>query len=174
MNRFQLAKLVDWAGKLESRKRMQKVVFMLQAAKCPLNVDFYLHRYGPYSSEVAGLTDQLVRDGILQETEIPDSNGNYKYAYQLTSHGKSAIENAVSSPSFSDQLSSFESLAKSLLGEPLRVIEVASTIVFYKRAALDWETAKNKAYLFKAVDADSTEASKAEDLARRVLAWTPV
>jgi hypothetical protein len=36
MNRYQLAKIVDWAGTLETRKRMQKVVYLLQVAGCPL------------------------------------------------------------------------------------------------------------------------------------------
>lgn len=46
MTRYQLAKLISWAGTLHSRKKMQKVVFMLQAAGCPLDAEFYLHLYG--------------------------------------------------------------------------------------------------------------------------------
>jgi hypothetical protein len=32
MERYQLAKIIEWAGTFQSRKRMQKLVFMLQAA----------------------------------------------------------------------------------------------------------------------------------------------
>src|SRR5713226_2600892 len=35
MTRYQLAKLVQWAGTLRTRKRMQKVVYLLQLAGCP-------------------------------------------------------------------------------------------------------------------------------------------
>ena len=168
MNRFQLAKLVDWAGTLESRKRMQKVVYMLQAAGCPLLVDFYLHRYGPYSSEVASLTDQLVRDGILDETETTNTYGNSQYKYQLSSLGQTAIANALSKTSGTDPLLGHEELAKSLLLESLRNIEVASTIVFYRKTSLDWEAAKQKAFQFKEVLPNSTEATQAEALARKV------
>ena len=64
MTRYQLAKLVEWAGTLNSRKRLQKVVFMLQAAGCPLQAEFYLNHYGTYSLEdVTRLTDEMVRLG---------------------------------------------------------------------------------------------------------------
>ena len=61
MNRYQLAKIVQWAGTLRSRKRMQKMIFLLQAAGCPLDADYDLHHYGPYSQDVARLTDEMVR-----------------------------------------------------------------------------------------------------------------
>jgi uncharacterized protein YwgA len=51
MTRYQLAKLVEWAGTLRTRKRLQKVVFMLQAAGCPFDDGFGLHHFGPYSSD---------------------------------------------------------------------------------------------------------------------------
>ena len=61
MNRYQLAKLVEWAGCLHTRKRLQKLVYMLQSAGCPLEAEFTLHHYGPYSQEIAGLSDAMVR-----------------------------------------------------------------------------------------------------------------
>ena len=76
MNRYQLAKIVDWAGTLETRKRMQKVVYLLQVAGCPLGADYTLHHYGPYSQEVARLTDEMVQTGILTETATRMIHGN--------------------------------------------------------------------------------------------------
>ena len=67
MNRYQLAKIIDWAGILRSRKRMQKLIFLLQAAGCPLDADYDFHKYGPYSQDVARLTDELTREGLLEE-----------------------------------------------------------------------------------------------------------
>ena len=68
MNRYQLAKIVQWAGTLRSRKRMQKMIFLLKAAGCPLDADYDLHHYGPYSQDVARLTDEMVREKLLCET----------------------------------------------------------------------------------------------------------
>jgi len=69
MHRYQLAKIVDWAGKLRSRKRMQKPIFLLQAAGYPLDADYDFHKYGPYSRDVARLTDEFTREGLLEEEE---------------------------------------------------------------------------------------------------------
>ena len=35
MTKYQLAKLIQFVGNLETRKRMQKVVYLLQSAGCP-------------------------------------------------------------------------------------------------------------------------------------------
>ena len=70
MNRYQLAKIIDWAGTLRSRKRMQKLIFLLQAAGCPLDADYDFHKYGPYSQDVARLTDELTREGLLEEEVV--------------------------------------------------------------------------------------------------------
>lgn len=59
MTRYQLAKLVEWAGELRSRKRLQKVVYLLQAAGAPIEAEFTLHHYGPYSFDVAQLLPRL-------------------------------------------------------------------------------------------------------------------
>src|SRR5258706_16269958 len=83
MNRYQLAKLVLWAGRLQTRKRMQKVVFMLQTAGCPLQANFYLHHYGPYSDEVARLADEMVRNSLLTEEE-DEVMGRVEYSYRLS------------------------------------------------------------------------------------------
>src|SRR4051794_37885560 len=83
MTRYQLAKLVAWAEHLRTRKRVQKVVYLLQAAGCPLDADFTLHRFGPYSQEVSRLSDEMVREGLLQEEVVPNSKGE-QYSYRLT------------------------------------------------------------------------------------------
>ena len=67
MTNYQLAKIVQWAGTVPSRKHIQKVCFLLQAAGCPLDLDFILHQPGVYSEELAQRLDQLTERGILNE-----------------------------------------------------------------------------------------------------------
>ena len=71
MNRYQLAKIVDWVGTFRSRKRMQKLSFTLQAAGCPLDAEYELHPYGPYSDDVARLTGEL---GSVQDCSLRRRN----------------------------------------------------------------------------------------------------
>src|SRR3954467_12838841 len=82
MNRYQLAKIVDWAGTLDTRKRMQKVAFLLQAAGCRLDAEYTLHHYGPYSQEVARLTDEMMQARILDERAESNMVGQ-QFSYSL-------------------------------------------------------------------------------------------
>jgi uncharacterized protein YwgA len=82
MTEYQLAKLVQMAGSLKTRKRLQKATYLLQAAGCPLAADFILHLYGPYSHEVAYLADALTARGVLREEETPLPAGR-EYTYEL-------------------------------------------------------------------------------------------
>ena len=87
MTRYQLAKLVQWSGTLHSRKRLQKLVFMLQAAGCPLDAEYGLHHYGPYSQEVARLSDEMQRSSLLLEESEPNQVGR-QYSYSLTARAQ--------------------------------------------------------------------------------------
>ena len=90
MNRYQLAKIVQWAGTLRSRKRMQKMIFLLKAAGCPLDADYDLHHYGPYSQDVARLTDEMVREKLLCETTEAHPYGE-QYSYVLSDEASRQI-----------------------------------------------------------------------------------
>ena len=172
MNQYQLAKLIEWAGTLESRKRIQKVVFMLQAAHCPFMADFFLHRYGPYSQDVAQLTDEMVAAGLLKETESDNGMGGRIYGYQLTERGQSQLKvtsEKSTGQKLSREMEGYRSLAKKLLDANLRDLEVAATIVFFHLSQNDWETAKKKAFQFKEVDSHSEVAARMEKLAKEVV-----
>src|SRR4051812_35269578 len=97
MDNYQLAKLVQWAGTLQTRKKMQKVVFLLQAAGCPFEADFFLHHYGPYSTDVARLTDSLVNNKLLNEEPTENIAGK-QYGYSLPSDSKESLQRFEETP----------------------------------------------------------------------------
>src|SRR5262249_44432124 len=82
MTRYQLAKLVQWAGTLRTRKRLQKGAYLLQAAGCPFDGEFGLHLFGPYSADVAARADELTSLGLLQEERVGNIAGQ-QYNYSL-------------------------------------------------------------------------------------------
>lgn len=155
MNRYQMAKLVSWAGALESRKRLQKVVFMLKAAGCPLDADFYLHHYGPYSEEVARLTDEMVRQDLLDECSEPCGQG-MKYTYSLPKEvlqQLQQLETTEQGQKWAKELSPYEEKAKKLLKSEIWKLEFASTILFFHQQGFDWDESVAKAIRFKETDA---------------------
>jgi uncharacterized protein YwgA len=168
---YHLAKLVDWAGELKSRKRLQKVVYLLQASGCKaLDADFILHHYGPYSPEVASLADQMVASGLLQEAAAPNNVG-VTYSYGLTESAKSAIQATEHGPqggALAASLRAFEGRARTLLKSDLHDLEYGATIVYFYRQSKDWTDAVSKACAFKKLQPDSAPVARALKLAKEI------
>ncbi|WP_165231882.1 hypothetical protein [Aquisphaera insulae] len=171
MNRYQLAKVVDWAGILETRKRMQKVIYLLQVAGCPLGASYALHHYGPYSQDVARLTDEMVQAGLL--TETTKSNGiGQQYSYSLSEvarHSLTELE-ASAGRGLSAALDAVLSGKRWLLEEDLKDLEFAATIIFFRQQGHDWPSAVEKMRQFKGLTEGSPAVKRADVLARRVVA----
>jgi uncharacterized protein YwgA len=171
MTRYQLAKLVQWAGKLRTRKRMQKVAYLLQAAGLPLAEDYRLHRFGPYSQEVAQLSDEMVQLGVLQEECVGNTAGQ-QYNYVLTEDAKEKLTEMEATPDgkqAADAMAPFETQARQLFSADLRELEVASTIVYFRRQGYDGPTALEKTCRFKCLRSEDGLIKRAEKLARQIV-----
>lgn len=172
MTRYQLAKIIDWAGTLQSRKRMQKVAFLLQTKGCPIEADFTLHHYGPYSQEVSRLSDEMVQARMLDERAVPNMAG-LQYSYKVADDARRRIvefEGHADGARQAEQMASFEALARELLQTDLRELEIASTIVFFRKQGNDWPVAVEKTCRFKELPPGTPFLQKTEELACRIVA----
>ncbi len=172
MTRYQLAKIVDWAGTFQSRKRMQKLIFLLQAKGCPLDVDYDLHHYGPYSHDVALLTDQMVGAKLLTETKEALPYGE-QYSYALTEGARRQTQEYEAAPRGSgpaEEMARFQALARELYQHDLKELEIASTIVFFRKQGLDWDAAVEKTRQFKNLPEDASFLNRCKALATKIVA----
>jgi len=170
MNRYQLAKIVDWAGTLDTRKRMQKVAYLLQVAGCPLNAEYTLHHYGPYSQEVARLTDEMVQAGILHERADSNLVGQ-QFSYRLNEGARKNLTDFEATPrgrAVAEALASYGDLARRLFRADLKELEYASTAVFFRRQGHDWPEAIERMCEFKGLTPGSGVVDRAGDLARQI------
>ena len=163
MNRLQLATLLSWAGDngLHGRKRLQKVVFFLQEAGCPLDCRYTLHHFGPYSRDVADRCDEMVAAGLIDETGGP-ANGDMQYAYKLKPNTRIAL---TQSPDAA--MLRFQQRGTTLMGEDLWTLELGSTILYFYRQAKNWDEALNSACDFKKVVANAEASQAALRLAKQ-------
>src|SRR5262249_38316004 len=164
MTRYQLARLVEWAGTLNSRKRLQKVVFLLQASGCPFDAEYILHHYGPYSHEVARLSDEMVQVGLLEETSEPNQVG-VQYCYALTANAASEMPQLQKTPQgkkLARPLTAFEAKAKELLNTDLWLLEIASTMVYFRKQGHSWSNSVERTCKFKNLTASTGVVTKAE------------
>lgn len=163
MNRLQLATLLSWAGDagLQGRKRLQKVVFFLQEAGCPLNCRYTLHNYGPYSRDVADACDEMVAAGLVNEAGGPPS-GDMQYTYSLTPVTRQLLHQMPDA-----QMQAFQERGTALISENLWTLELGSTILFFYLQSGNWEQALNGACEFKKVSSHLQASQGALALARR-------
>lgn len=170
MTNYELAKLVEWAGTLKTRKGMQKLVYLLQAAGCPFQADYRLHHYGPYSDDVAEVADDLVRRGFLQEKPVANAAGT-QFNYSLTPRAEESLAKLEATPrgaSRRSELADHEALARDLVRRDVRELELAATIVFFRRQGHEWPVAVEKARQFKSLARDKALLQRAKTLAKRV------
>jgi len=168
MKDYWLAKLISSVDEVDSRKRLQKAIYLLQVSGCPLKCDYILHYYGPYSFELAGLIDQLSGAGIIQETPEPIGSGVVRYRSVVTGNGKRALddfEGTDKGRELSSQIQPFLEHFKDLSSQDPWVLELAATIAFYHDD--DWNEARRQTAQFKKVPQSDKKLGEAAELARR-------
>jgi uncharacterized protein YwgA len=163
MNRLQLATLLSWAGVggLQGRKRLQKVVFFLQEAGCPLECRYTLHHFGPYSRDVADACDEIVAAGLVDEFGGPAAGG-MQYTYALKPATRQVLGHT-----HDPQVQQFQALGTELIGMDIWPLELGSTILFFFRQTGDWDHALTRACEFKKVPTDIPASRSALKLAQR-------
>jgi len=169
MTRYQLAKIVEWAGTLQSRKRMQKVVYLLKSAGCPLDAEYRLHFYGPYSEDVARLNGEMVRTHLLNEASETTPVG-FRYSYRLPDAVRASLGSFEASPQggrLLNEMAPFEQLARDLVHVDPKTLEYAATIAYFRQQGHEWPDAIEKMCEFKKLIRDVSVVRDAEALARK-------
>ena len=167
MKDYWLAKLISSVTEVDSRKRLQKSVYLLQLAGCPLRCDYILHYYGPYSFELAGLIDQLEGTQIIEETPEPLTQGIVRYRSTVTDKGKSALssfEETKDGRNAIDRIKPFIHQLAKLNEVDVWILELAATVAYFHED--DWTKARSKTAEFKHVSTTNARLKKAEELAR--------
>jgi uncharacterized protein YwgA len=162
MKDYWLAKLISSVMEVDSRKRLQKSIYLLQKSGSPLHFSYILHYYGPYSFELAGLIDQLDSVEIIKETREGSA-----YKSRITPRGKKAIKNFEKTEAGEEAKEALSSFIPKFVElnkrDPLQ-LELAATISYFNEG--DWAEAENQTATFKRVALNDTNLKRAAELAR--------
>ena len=164
MKDYWLAKLISSVTEVDSRKRLQKSIYLLQHAGCPLQFSYILHYYGPYSFELAGLIDQLDGAGIINETAV--SGGVVRYKSAITSRGEKVLKNFEKTKDGKQtmaKITPFTPRFKDLNEEDPWVLELAATIAYFYEG--NWAGAQKQTATFKKLSKNDDNLKKAFALA---------
>ncbi len=123
-----VARLVRELDGVSGRKRLQKIVHLLQATGAKeFGYRFILHYFGPYSKELANDLDFLSDVKILDE-HPPVGEGSYKYA--VRAKGMDKVNRMSDRDEGGEE---WKKLAVELKKREVPFLEALSTIVFLSK-----------------------------------------
>jgi len=116
--------LLQTVGEIIGRKKLQKIVFILQKLNYPFQEKFQFHFYGPYSEELTLKIEELCNLSFI--SEVKENKGGYhQYRYQLTGEGEVFLKN------YDIHMPELRACAETLDGESSRFLELVSTLLYF-------------------------------------------
>ena len=167
MKDYWLAKLISSVEEVDSRKRLQKAIYLLQLAGCPLKCDYLLHYYGPYSFELAGLINQLDGANIIKEIPEPLPTGVVKYRSMVTEKGTkilNSFETTKNGRQLCNAIGPFIPRFQKLNEKNPWILELAATAAYYHDD--NWQVAQQQTAAFKRIPENDNNLKKAIQLAK--------
>ncbi len=117
--------------RIEGRKRLQKILWLVKLAGLPVDAEFEISHYGPYSERVANTADLLSVIGKIDESEEPLGSFNMiQSVYTLPSQPLSGGRDAPALPG------PYNGLVAFLSDFSTTELEVAATIGYFKQSGL--------------------------------------
>jgi len=125
-----VGRLIVELGEVPGRKRLQKIVHLLQeSGAAEFRYRFILHYFGPFSRELASDLDFLRAAGLLKEEPPAEGDGAYVYS----ASGKEASERICELYGGARSQPDWAQLAERLNNEATPLLEALSTVVFLAR-----------------------------------------
>jgi len=123
---FKLAKVFSYCEKIEGRKKLQKIIYILKEMGYPFYEEFDFHFYGPYSEQLT-LEIEALKDLEIIKEEREDDSGWVKYIYRITENGKEWAKFCED-----ERLNNEYKIIKILNDKSARELELIATIIYFK------------------------------------------
>ncbi|RXT08726.1 YwgA family protein [Ammoniphilus sp. CFH 90114] len=140
--------LLEQAGEVVGRKKLQKMVYITQRLDYDFNQRFHFHFYGPYSEELSLEVEELCQLGFLDE--VLEDKGNYNvYRYSITDKGKDFLQHVKT------DVGNLSPVLDKMNESSARFLELVSTVLYFEK--LTREEVEEKILTLKAKSNYSTE-----------------
>lgn len=123
-NHARLVYFFNVAESVKGRKKLQKLIYILQKCRVPFKEKFQFHFYGPYSEELTLRVEELCNLHLIQESK--EDKGNYsRYNYSITEEGQAFLNQ------FTLDMPNFLPHIELLQDKSSRFLELVSTMLFF-------------------------------------------
>lgn len=123
-NHAKLMHFFSTAKEVTGRKKLQKMIYILQKNHVPFEEKYEFHFYGPYSEELSLRVEELTNLGFISEDKEEKSN-YYQYHYRITDDGQEFLQQ------FSLSMPDFTSKVEQLQQKSSRFLELVSTMLYF-------------------------------------------
>jgi len=121
-NYANLIELLRISGKIEGRKKLQKMVYILKNLGADFKEDFYFHYYGPYSDVLTIELEELKSINVIKEDVKEHDNYFPTYTYELN----------IDDIGVKGDLENYKEVIYRLNSENSRFLELVATIMYFK------------------------------------------
>lgn len=121
-NYANIVELLRIAGKIEGRKKLQKMVYILKNLGANFKEDFYFHYYGPYSDVLTIELEELKLINVVKEDVKEYDNYFPTYTYELN----------IDDVGVKGDLENYKEVIHRLNRENSRFLELVATIMYFK------------------------------------------
>ena len=122
------AKLIHFfqiAREITGRKKLQKMIYILQKSNVPFEEKYEFHFYGPYSEELTLRVEELCNLGFLEETR-EDKAHYFQYHYRATEAGEAFLRQiALYMPDIRGKVELLKTKSS-------RFLELVSTLLYFE------------------------------------------
>lgn len=139
---FVLLSLFDRVHKIYGRKKVQKIIHLLEVSGVNLPFKYAYHHYGPFSVELQEELNFLVNQGLLSETKEDAA-----YVYEITEKGKQFKQKLETEERYKVMFN--EELLETLTKENSQFLELVSTYAYLIDIGYEENFAKQKALELK-------------------------
>lgn len=123
-NHAKLMQFFSVAKEVTGRKRLQKMIYILQKCQVPFEERYAFHVYGPYSEELTLRVEELCNLTFIDE--VKEDKGNYfQYQYKITDQGENFLRQfQLDMPDISGHISQLKSRSA-------RFLELVATMLYF-------------------------------------------
>lgn len=122
------AKLLNFFAetkKVTGRKKLQKMIYILQVCGIPFGEKYQFHIYGPYSEELTLRMEELCNLGFIDEAK-EEKSSYFQYTYEITGAGIDFLQQVhPDMPEFTDQVGLLQN-------ESSRFLELTATMLYFR------------------------------------------
>ncbi|GAB4074841.1 YwgA family protein [Barrientosiimonas marina] len=118
------------ASAVTGRKKLQKMIYILQKCDVPFQEKYQFHFYGPYSEELSLRVEELCNLGFI--TEEKQTKSSYvQYHYEMTEDGEAFLQQfPASMPDMAEPIAQLKQQSS-------RFLELVSTILYFEGLPAD-------------------------------------